>query len=103
MPELEELLKQIRRKYSVEVVPLKLGGKELKVLQFTDFESYLEELIESQQVGPRTCLTGPGCGNRVFFSPISSANSPLYPGSGCSRSGPAWGWSAHMRLFAATR
>ncbi len=52
MPELEELLKQIRRKYNVEVLPLKLGGKELKVLQFTDFESYLEELIESQQVGP---------------------------------------------------
>jgi len=52
VPELEELLKQIRRKHNVEVVPLKLGGKELKVLQFTDFESYLEELIDSQQVGP---------------------------------------------------
>ena len=30
MPELDELLKQIGRKYSVEVVPLRLGGKELK-------------------------------------------------------------------------
>ena len=53
MPELEELLKQIGQKYSVEAVPLRLGGKELKILQFTDFEAYLEELIESQQVGPK--------------------------------------------------
>ena len=30
----------------------RLGGKELKILQFTDFEAYLEELIESQRVGP---------------------------------------------------
>jgi len=36
----------------VEVAPLKVGGKELKVLQFIDFESYLEKLIESQQVDP---------------------------------------------------
>ena len=52
MPELDELLKQIGQKYSVEAVPLGLGGKELKILQLTDFEAYLEELIESQQVGP---------------------------------------------------
>ena len=52
MPELEELLKQIGQKYCVEAVPLGLGGKELKILQLTDFEAYLEELLESQQVGP---------------------------------------------------
>ncbi len=52
MPELEEMLNKIGQKYSVEAVPLRLGGKELKILQFTDFEAYLEELIESQQVGP---------------------------------------------------
>lgn len=51
--ELEELLKKIRRKYNVDSVPLKVGGKELKVVQFADFESYLEELIDSQQIGPK--------------------------------------------------
>jgi hypothetical protein len=34
--ELDELLKQIGQKYSVEAVPLRLGGKELKILQLTD-------------------------------------------------------------------
>ncbi|MFZ2447739.1 MAG: methyltransferase [Syntrophobacteraceae bacterium] len=52
MSELEATLEQIRRKYKVETVPLKLGGKEMNVLQIADFESYLEDLIETQNVGP---------------------------------------------------
>ena len=53
MSELESTLEQIRRNYKVETVPLKLGGKEMKVLQIEDFESYVEELIETQNAGPR--------------------------------------------------
>ena len=51
MSELENLIEQIRQKYNVETVPLKLAGKELKVLQLADFESYIEELVETGTVG----------------------------------------------------
>ncbi len=53
MSELESILEQIRRRYRVEKVPLKIGGKEMKILQIEDFESYLEELIETKDVGPK--------------------------------------------------
>jgi predicted nicotinamide N-methyase len=48
--ELNLLLDQIRQKYRIETVPLKLGGKVLQILQFKDFESYLEELIETKPI-----------------------------------------------------
>jgi EEF1A lysine methyltransferase 3 len=50
MSELNLLLDQIRQKYSIETVPLRLGGKVLQILQLKDFESYLEELIETKPV-----------------------------------------------------
>ncbi len=52
MSEIEALLEQIKCKYNVDIVPLKLGCKELKLVQFTDFEAYIEELIETRPVGP---------------------------------------------------
>jgi len=45
--ELQQILEQIRKKYEVEEVPLKFGGKQLKILQFKDFEAYLENLIDN--------------------------------------------------------
>lgn len=51
MSELEELLDKIRQKYEIEEVPLRFAGKELKVLQFKDFEAYLEQLIDGGHVG----------------------------------------------------
>lgn len=51
MSELDLLLEQIRQKYNVEIVPLKVAGKVLQVLQIKDFESYIEELVETKPVG----------------------------------------------------
>ncbi|MCE5242294.1 MAG: methyltransferase domain-containing protein [Syntrophobacteraceae bacterium] len=50
MSELERLLEQIGEKYEVEAVPLKIGDKMLKVLQFKDFEAYIEKFVESGNV-----------------------------------------------------
>jgi predicted nicotinamide N-methyase len=44
--ELDQIMERIRAKFDVETVPLRIGGKELKILQLTDFESYVEGLIE---------------------------------------------------------
>jgi predicted nicotinamide N-methyase len=49
--ELDQLLVQIRRKYPVDIMPLKLGNRVLKLLQITDFEDYLGELIEVKAAG----------------------------------------------------
>lgn len=51
MSELDQVMGQIESKYDVEVVPLRIGGKTLNVLQFKDFESHLEELIEGKGAG----------------------------------------------------
>lgn len=51
LSELESLLEQIRRKYKVETVPLRIGGKEIQVLQMENLESYIEELIEKENAG----------------------------------------------------
>lgn len=51
LSELEEILQQIRLKYNIETQPLRLGGRELQILQLTDFESYLEKLIETESLG----------------------------------------------------
>ena len=79
MPELEELLKQIGQKYSVEAVPLRLGGRELKILQFTDFEAYLEELIESQQVGPMDLPYWARLWESSLLLALFIGNQPLVP------------------------
>jgi len=42
---------RISSKYSVEVVPLRIGDKTLQVLQLKNFEDYLEELIDTGNVG----------------------------------------------------
>jgi 2-polyprenyl-3-methyl-5-hydroxy-6-metoxy-1,4-benzoquinol methylase len=48
---LDQLMDQIKSKYDVEVVPLKIGDKTLKILQFKDFEDYIEKfVVESQSV-----------------------------------------------------
>lgn len=51
MSELDLLLEQIRKNYEVETVPLQIGNKTLKLLQFKDFEEYLTELIDTESVG----------------------------------------------------
>lgn len=52
MTELESIMEQIRRKYRVETAPLKLGKKEMQILQMEDLEGYIENLIENTNVGP---------------------------------------------------
>jgi len=49
--ELDRLMVEIRNKYSVDVVPLKIGDKVLKILQIKDLEDYLEQLIEIKSAG----------------------------------------------------
>jgi len=49
--ELNLLMEQIRQKYNIETVPLRMAGKVLQVLQIKDFESYLQELVETKPVG----------------------------------------------------
>jgi predicted nicotinamide N-methyase len=51
MSELDLLLGQIKRNYDVEAIPLQIGNKALKLLQFENFEDYLEALIETKTVG----------------------------------------------------
>ncbi|HAA05503.1 MAG TPA: methyltransferase [Syntrophobacteraceae bacterium] len=49
--ELHDLMEQISAKYDVEVVPLRVGQKNLKVLQLLDFEQHIEQLVESGPEG----------------------------------------------------
>jgi predicted nicotinamide N-methyase len=51
MSELEELMERIKSKYTVEIIPVKVGDKVLKTLQIKDFEEYLAELVEKGEVG----------------------------------------------------
>lgn len=51
MSELDQLMAQIKGKYDVEVVPLKIGDKVIKLLQLRDFEEYIENLVHSESVG----------------------------------------------------
>lgn len=51
MSELNLLMEQIRQKYKIETVSLRMAGKVLQVLQIEDFESYIEELVETKPVG----------------------------------------------------
>ncbi len=50
-PDLHGLMEQISAKYDVEVVPLRVGRKSLKVLQLRDFEQHIEHLVESGTEG----------------------------------------------------
>lgn len=52
MSELDTIMEQIRRKYRVETVPLRLGTREMQILQMEDFEDYIEDLVENTNVGP---------------------------------------------------
>ena len=46
--ELDHVMDLIGRKYAVDVVPLKIGNKILKILQLKNFEDYLVELIDQK-------------------------------------------------------
>lgn len=50
MSELDELLDQIKSKYAVEIVSLKIGDKTLKLLQIKDLEEYIAGLVEAGSV-----------------------------------------------------
>ncbi len=50
MLELEVLMDRIRKKYTVEAIPLKIGDKVLKVLQIKDYEEYVAKLVEEGNV-----------------------------------------------------
>lgn len=49
--ELEQLMARIEKTYSVEIVPLKIADKTMKVLQLTNFEQYVEALIQDSSAG----------------------------------------------------
>ena len=49
--ELDRLIEEISSKYAVEIVPLKIGDKTLRILQLKDFVGHVEELIESKGAG----------------------------------------------------
>jgi EEF1A lysine methyltransferase 3 len=49
--ELEQVMAQIEKKYPVAIVPLKIAGKTMKILQLTDFEKYIEDIIEGSHAG----------------------------------------------------
>ena len=45
--ELEQLMAQIEKQYTVEIAPLKIAGKTMRILQLTHFEQYIEDFVES--------------------------------------------------------
>ena len=47
--ELEQLMAQIENKYAVEIAPLKIAGKTMRILQLTDFEQYIEDFVENSR------------------------------------------------------
>ena len=49
--DLNGLMEQISAKYDVEVVPLRVGRKSMKILQLRDFEQHIERLVESGSKG----------------------------------------------------
>lgn len=49
--ELDQLMVWINSKYAVDVVPVKIGDKVLKILQIRDFEEHVAELIELKAAG----------------------------------------------------
>lgn len=49
--ELDRLMAEIGKRYTVDVVPLKIGDKVLKILQIKDLEDYLAQLIELKSAG----------------------------------------------------
>lgn len=54
--ELDRIMAEIKAKYPVQVVPLSLGTRTLKVLQFRDLGGYIETLVDSNRVA---CLDLP--------------------------------------------
>ncbi|MFP5211998.1 MAG: class I SAM-dependent methyltransferase [Acidobacteriota bacterium] len=50
MSELDQVLEQIRSKYDIEIVPLKIADKTLNVVQIKDYDEYLEKLVDSGEV-----------------------------------------------------
>jgi predicted nicotinamide N-methyase len=50
-PDFHRLMGQITAKYDVEVVPLRIGDKTLKILQFRDFEEHIDQVVESGTEG----------------------------------------------------
>ncbi len=46
--ELDSLLSRIEEKYPIEIVPLAIGEKILKILQIKNYEQHFEELIEKK-------------------------------------------------------
>lgn len=47
MLELDELMAQIGRKFSIETVPLKIGDKVLKIVQIKDYEEYILDQVDA--------------------------------------------------------
>jgi predicted nicotinamide N-methyase len=47
--ELAQLMGRIEERYAVEVVPVKIGSKILRILQLRDFEKYIEEFVEAKE------------------------------------------------------
>ena len=45
--ELEQLMARIENKYAVEIAPLKIAGKTMRILQLTDFEQTIEDFVEN--------------------------------------------------------
>ena len=51
MSELDQIMERISGRYEVDAVPLKIADKVLKILQFKDFETHIERLVDAGNVG----------------------------------------------------
>lgn len=47
MSELDRVMEQIGSKFSIETVPLKIGEKDLKIVQIKDYEEYILDRIDA--------------------------------------------------------
>lgn len=51
MSELDQLMTRITAKYPVETVPLKIGAKVMNILQMKDYEDYIINLVDTEDLG----------------------------------------------------
>ncbi len=78
--ELAQLMEKIGEKYAVETVPLRIGGRELKILQFEDFESHIEELIEKKGVAIKDLPFWAKVWDSSFMLALYLGKLPVEPG-----------------------
>lgn len=78
--ELDQIMGRIKEKFEVETAPLSIGGKELKILQLADFESYVENLIENKGVGVKELPYWAKVWDACFLLSLFIGSQPIVPG-----------------------